>query len=310
MYRTTMTACLLAGAVSLASAQVITPEFADDYSFTDLGSAPGVPTNYGGLFILPSDPNTLYLGGAANSSSGALYAVPLIRDAEDRITGFGGPAVRAADAPNNDGGITPDPGGLISFARYPTNAYGQIDLSTGEVVNNIPLAQFGVAISSASVSFVPANYPGAGGMKISSYSSGQYYDIDYTVGAGGIISINGATQIVGSTLPGGPEGFTYVPLASPGFDNPSMIVSEFNGNQISVYEMDSNGDPIISSRRIFMTGLTNAEGAAIDPVTGAFLFSTFGGGNRVVVVDGFVIPAPGSACVLALAGLVAVRRRR
>ena len=36
-----------------------------------------------------------------------------------------------------------------------------------------------------------------------------------------------------------------------------------------------------------MTELDGAEGAFLDPVTGDSLFSTFGGGNRVIVVRGF-----------------------
>ena len=36
-----------------------------------------------------------------------------------------------------------------------------------------------------------------------------------------------------------------------------------------------------------MTGLGGAEGGTRDPVTGDFLFSTFGGGDRVLVVRGF-----------------------
>ena len=42
-----------------------------------------------------------------------------------------------------------------------------------------------------------------------------------------------------------------------------------------------------ASRSDFITGLSGAEGAAIDPVTGDFLFSTYGGGNRVIAVRGF-----------------------
>ena len=70
----------------------------------------------------------------------------------------------------------------------------------------------------------------------------------------------------------------------------------------------------------FMTGLTGAEGGVIDPLTGDFIFSTFGGGNRIVVVSGFTAPVtsaapePGTIALLALAGLplagVAIRRRR
>ena len=39
-------------------------------------------------------------------------------------------------------------------------------------------------------------------------------------------------------------------------------------------------------------GLDGAEGALLDPVTGDFLFSTFGGGSRVIVVRGFRAPPP------------------
>jgi hypothetical protein len=39
-----------------------------------------------------------------------------------------------------------------------------------------------------------------------------------------------------------------------------------------------------------MTGLSGAEGAALDPLTGDFLFSTFGGGSRVIEVRGFAVP--------------------
>lgn len=67
--------------------------------------------------------------------------------------------------------------------------------------------------------------------------------------------------------------------------------------------------PLVGSRRDFITGLTGAEGALIDPYSGDFLFSTFGGGNRIIVVQGFV-PAPGAAALAAAAGLLVARRRR
>jgi hypothetical protein len=91
-----------------------------------------------------------------------------------------------------------------------------------------------------------------------------------------------------------------------------MIVSEYSAGAVSTYEVDANGNPVTATRRSFMTGLTGAEGAVIDPVTGDFLFSTFGGGSRVVVVTGFAVPEP-STCVAILAGvalLVGLRRRK
>src|SRR5687768_18005892 len=52
------------------------------------------------------DFNTLIIGGTANEAPGALYSVPLVRDAFGHITGFGGAASFYADAAFNDGGLT------------------------------------------------------------------------------------------------------------------------------------------------------------------------------------------------------------
>lgn len=272
----------------------LAPEFDTDYELLVLGSAEGVPPQYGGVFILPGEPDTLYIGGAANSATGALYAIGLVRDGLARITGFAGAAVRVADAPFNDGGIVPDPGGLISYAQWPQNRYGQIDLATGLLVTDIDLVPFSVASASASVAFVPSGYPGAGGMRIASWGGGQFYTVDYTVGGDGLIAVDAVTQVPGSTLPGGPEGWAYVPLDSPQFAQPSMIVSEYSSGSVAVFELDAAGNPVVASRRLFISGLAGAEGAAIDPVSGAFVFSTFGGGDQVIVVNGFGVPPQAS----------------
>jgi len=54
--------------------------------------------------------------------------------------------------------------------------------------------------------------------------------------------------------------------------------------------------------------------ARIDPLTGDFLFSTFGGGNHIVQVTGFnsSVPEPGTIAMLGLGviGLGIARRRR
>jgi hypothetical protein len=59
---------------------------------------------------------------------------------------------------------------------------------------------------------------------------------------------------------------------------------------VTAFEVDANGDPRPDTRTVFVDGLSGAEGAVIDPVTGDFLFSTFGGSNRVIRVQGFVPP--------------------
>ena len=55
--------------------------------------------------------------------------------------------------------------------------------------------------------------------------------------------------------------------------------------------MDGAGDPVVATRRNFVTGLAGAEGAFVDPITGDLLLSTFGTGGRILVVRGFSRPA-------------------
>jgi hypothetical protein len=69
-----------------------------------------------------------------------------------------------------------------------------------------------------------------------------------------------------------------------------MLISDYSDGTVDSYEVDANGDPIVGSRRLFLGDLGGAEGAVFDPLTGDFLFSTFGGGDRIVAVRGFDLP--------------------
>ena len=79
--------------------------------------------------------------------------------------------------------------------------------------------------------------------------------------------------------------------------------------------VDSNGDPILGSRQDFILGLTGAEGAFIDPITGDFLFSTFGtGSDSIYEIQGFqpTVPEPGTLALMGtgVLGLAGVIRRK
>lgn len=289
------------------SAQVIDPFYAGSYSVVDLGSAPDVPAQYGGLTLLAGTQDTLLLGGQANSPAGALYAVGVTRDMNGHINGFTGTTALFASAPYNDGGVTYGPGGVLFASRWPVNELGQYlpgSTSPDKIVN---LAALGVAGSHSAINFVPGSYSGAGSMKLVSWSGGEFYNAQYAPDGLGTYDILSVVQT--ATLPGGPEGFVYVPLGSPLFVGPSMLVSEYSAGKVATYDVDAAGDPIVGSRRDFITGLTGAEGAFIDPVTGDFLFSTFGGGNRVIVVTGFV-PEPATATLCGIVTLCGLNRRR
>lgn len=296
-------------AVALGMSQTIDPFYADDYSFADLGSIQGVPINYGGLTLKWDDPNTLLIGGNANTTVGAVYAVGLIRDGDGHIIGFDGPATFFASAPFIDGGLAYGPGNVLFATGYSNNTLMQIKPGSTAPDRTDTLTSLGVGASVGTVAFVPTGFNGAGRMKVASYTTGGFYDVTFTEDGSGTYDLTGAT--LASTPGGGPEGIAYVPLGSTLFDNQSMLISEYSLSRISSYEIDADGNPVVSSRRTFMTGLSGAEGAFIDPVTGDFMFSTFGGGNRVVVVSGFeAVPEPATMAVLALGSLALLRRRK
>ncbi len=267
----------------LGYGQQIDPFYSGSYSYLDLGSVPGVPINYGGLALKRGDQGKLLLGGAANGPAGEIFEIDVVRDANGHIIGFSGTATVFAAAPYNDGGIVYGPGGVLFASRYPVNQLAQYKPGSIAPDKIIDMTALGIAGSHATLQFAPN-----GKVKLGSWSGGQFYDAN--VVPDGLGTYDLANVVLITTLVGGPEGYAYVPEGSPLFSAPSMLVSEYSNSMVTTYEVDSNFDPIDGTRREFMTGLSGAEGAFIDPVTGDFLFSTFGGFNRIVRVSGFEPP--------------------
>jgi len=275
-------------------AATVDPFYAGSYSLTDLGSATGVVYPYGGLAFEAGDNNTLLLGGNANDPSAEIYSIGVTRDTQNHVTGFSGTAgiFANANSPTGgiDGGLTYGPGGILFYTSFPDNRLGEIksgstspdklvDLGTLNDANMYP-----VSSSVGSIAFAPN-----GKMKILIFSSNQWYSADTASdGSGTYDVINVSIPI---TLSGGLEGAAYVPIGSPLFALPGVLVAEASTGKISFYHVDANGDPVLATRQDFITGLNAAEGAVIDPLTGDFLFSTFDGGE-VIRVDGFASPVP------------------
>jgi len=318
---TPLIATLLFGAA--AQAQTLGTDFANDYSVMSLGSVAGLPSNYGGLTFL--DSNTLLIGGAANGASGSLYTIGVQRDADNHITGFApGDAVRYGTSIGeyNDGGVTFGPGGVLFTSRWPINELGQTKPGSVDEDKIINLAALGVAGSHSAVGFVPGGFGGAGQIKLVSYGGGEWYTGAVQADGNGTYDLVGVTRVdldpdaAGiQNVAGGPEGFAYIGASNAGFGVNSMLISEYGAGTVGAYMVDADGNPLVASRRTFLSGLSGAEGAAIDPLTGDFLFSTFGGGNKVIVVSGFVappVPEPSTWLLMSigLLGWAWVGRRR
>jgi hypothetical protein len=309
-----------------AAALTVDPFYAGSYTATSLGSVSGLPTSYGGLTFL--DNNTIIIGGSANTANGLIYQIGVVRDASNHITSFTGSATPfrgGTIGEYNDGGVVFGPGGVLFTSRWPVNGLGQTKPGSTNEDKIIDLSGI-TASSNSAINFVPAGFGGAGSVKLVSWSGGQWYDAALSPDGSGTFDLTGVTQIdvdpiTGGVqnVPGGPEGFVYIAAGNPLFSANAMLIAEYSAGMIGAYDLDADGNPLANTRRNFITGLTGAEGAAIDPLTGDFLFSTFGGANQIVVVQGFIppepptpgVPEPGTLALLAAAlGLLSQRLRR
>jgi hypothetical protein len=164
----------------------------------------------------------------------------------------------------------------------------QVKLGSTVVNRTTVLSTIGITPSPGGTAIVPDGIPGAGRLKVTSYSGGKWYDVPFTLAADGTYDLGQAT--LKATLSVNAEGYVFVPRCSPNFFAPSILLCDYLQGKIVAYTVDDNGDPNVASRREVVTGLSSAEGAAIDPITGDFLFGTYGSGNRIVRVTGFAAP--------------------
>jgi hypothetical protein len=292
-------ALALAAAFALGAAQTVLPPFDQSYQLIDLGTAePFVPPNLGGVVYLPNDNSAVFVGGNANSAAGALYRVPLNRNVAGQIVSASySQANRTRSLAYNDGGVILTSDGRLIWAQYPLNRLAQ-SAAGGFTVEQFDRFSGELVAGLVSLQFVPAYIPAAAGtLKIMNWPAGEVYDLPFTL-EDNFYVFGTPARVPIAALPGGPDGFIYVRAGSPGISVNSMIVCEWSAGNVVVYEVDANANPIPASRRVIVQGLSGALGAAFDPPTGDFVFSTFGGGNRLAILRGFARqdPDPPAEC--------------
>lgn len=270
---------------------LLQPPYADNYTCYDLGVLPGVPTEWGGLIIDRKDPNILLAGGDANTIDGKLYAVTIARDADCHILGYQNvPTQVGGAAEYNDGGLSYHSDlGPMFLSRWPVNQLGQLkdgDIATSKVIDLAPL---GVVSSPGGVTFVPPGFAAEGQLKAVSWPGGEWYTLDLVADGLGTFNVTKAT--LNTKIVGGPEAFVYISDENPEFPVDGFLVAEWSAGNIAAYDADGQGNPLPATRKDFIKGLAGAESAYIDPLSGDFLFATFAGSERLVVIRGFV-PQP------------------
>jgi len=275
---------------STLAAQNVEPPFDADYVLDDLGQPVGIPGNLGGLAMRWVDPYDVYLVGSATRADAAVYRVRVTRDGRGHITGFAEPALWVADAPDADGGLEFGRRGVLFFTRYSNNQLGQIRPGSSGMDKSVPLGPLGVVGSVGGLAFVPPGYPNAGELTLLSFNLSRSYGARLAPDGDGTFDVLSVTD--GLQISGGPEGYRHIPPGSPQFDDySSVVVCEWGAFAIAAYDLDATGHPLAATRRVLVSDLAGAMGAAIDPYTGDLLVSLYGGSpgiqNHVFALRGF-----------------------
>lgn len=275
--------------VAAAGVTVVAP-FDTVYRAFDLGRVPGLPmTRYGGCLIDRNDPNRMYIGVDSELATGAIYAVRVVRGCGRHIVGYAGMAERVASAPYVDANLFYDRDGNILYSMWPNNQVGVLAPGGTMPAQVIDLSPLGIPhnASPGGLAFVPVGFVGAGELRASGWSDYGWFRIPYRYAAGRYTFETAQRRAM---FTAGTGGIAYVPVGSPMIARPSIVMAEWSAN-VAFFEADANGDARPETRRAFLQGLSNAWGAYFEPVTGDFMFPSWGN-DRVVIVQGFNAPPP------------------
>jgi hypothetical protein len=277
----------------------LAPPFDTLYRAFDLGPVPGVPNPLGGTTILASDANILLVAGGSETDTGAIYAIGVARDDCGHITGWLGRAQPIASTPYVDANLLYASPDLLLYTEWPQYHASQLVTGSSEPDRRTNLRTLGMPAGgdygAGGLGFVPPSLPAAHQLRIVTWPGGRWYHVPLSPD-GALVSIDSLELV--TTVPNEPGGFAYVPAGSPGFPAQSLIVAEWRrsnpgSDRVAVYEVDAAGDPIIDTRREFFHRFPRPWGAYFEPVTGDYLFLSWGTGeDHVYIVQGFVPPPP------------------
>jgi hypothetical protein len=283
-----------------AWAQTLGPEFVNDYVIVDLSAIPGVPQSYGGLVFKDGDPSKLLVVGAYATPAAALYEVGVARAVSGQISGFAGTATMIASVPDADGGLRFGPGGVLFYTTYPSNTLGQLRPGSAAADRIVDLTPLGVSPSTGGLAISPNGFPGAGSLKLTSYTASAWYSgtlVPDGLGTFDVVGVTLRAVLPGTFFGSGPESAIYVQPTSTAFPSQSVLISEFNQVAVGAYTLDTNGDPVTGSRREFLETFSfSGSGSALDPLTGDFLFAEDSSSDRVIIVRSASAPLGSRYC--------------
>lgn len=264
---------VIAAASALATAQVVVPPgiaLVGSYSATAFGGA-SAPS----ALDFSADGQTAWFGVNGNQQNSALFTAPVLRDpVTQRIVGFGQSSF-AMLTPYIDAGTEIGPNGHRFFSEFPVTNLGEI-VGNGVVHHPLP----GVIGTTGGMTFIPAGFPNAGALLVSSFSGNQVFLVTTAPGPNGTLVPQSAS--VYCTLPVNLlEGIRFIPSGPYAGD---LLVCDFNSPNGTLWRVDIDnatglpvGGALASVCVPFITNLPAEDGLAFDPVTGDFLVTDWNG---------------------------------
>jgi hypothetical protein len=259
---------------ALVQSQQLSPAFAGKYQVALLGPSPE-NSSYGSFVFRPGDPNTVAL---SSTDALVLKNYSVLRDPNGLIIGLSDTGLAFAQLTHVESaiwlGFAPN-GTLFARGGFDTPTIGQVKPGESDTASVVKLVDLGLSTSGYSTYgqtlVVPTGFPGAGSVKF--LTGDTWHGSSLNPQPDGTYSFGAFTSSV-LVLDDGDsgQGFVFVPAGYPGFSKASVLISDSsNSSDYAVYafELDANGDPVASTRRVFMTRVSDL--CDLDPVTGDLL---------------------------------------